>query len=250
MARIRSIKPEFWTSEQIAECSPNTRLLFIGMWSFADDSGVHPANVTRLKMEIFPGDSFTREEMMAMVDQLLKAGLIQEYSVKGEAFWRVTGWKHQKIDQPTYKFPLPDGNIPNTPNRRRTNDERSPNTQRMNGECSLLEGSGEDKEGGEFPAGLSPLAYARGILERQGLPLQGNQQVLAESIESFAKAKTVVTHAAAEQIERRMVAARERGEKVNKFWFTDGKYLEEEKPKPKPVISAADEMRRQLGILQ
>lgn len=31
MARIRSIKPEFWVSEQIGECSTNARLTFIGL---------------------------------------------------------------------------------------------------------------------------------------------------------------------------------------------------------------------------
>ena len=30
-----------WTSEQIVECSPIARLLFIGMWNFCDDGGNH-----------------------------------------------------------------------------------------------------------------------------------------------------------------------------------------------------------------
>jgi len=47
MARIRTIKPEFWVSEQVGECSPNARLLFIGMWNFCDDRGVHPAKPNR-----------------------------------------------------------------------------------------------------------------------------------------------------------------------------------------------------------
>ena len=42
MARIRTIKPEFWTSEQVVDCSPTARLLFIGLWNFCDDGGVHP----------------------------------------------------------------------------------------------------------------------------------------------------------------------------------------------------------------
>ena len=56
MARIRTIKPEFWTSDQVVECSFAARLLFIGMWNFCDDYGVHPASLRKLKMEIFPGD--------------------------------------------------------------------------------------------------------------------------------------------------------------------------------------------------
>ena len=38
--RIRSIKPEFWTSDDVAQHDWNTRLLFIGLWSYVDDNGV------------------------------------------------------------------------------------------------------------------------------------------------------------------------------------------------------------------
>lgn len=33
MARIRTIKPEFWTDEKIVECSFEARLMFIGMFN-------------------------------------------------------------------------------------------------------------------------------------------------------------------------------------------------------------------------
>lgn len=107
MARIRTIKPEFFTSEQVAECSPNARLLFIGMWVFCDDQGVHPASNARLKMEVFPGDDFTRDDVGAMVSELIAAQLLTEYESDGEKYWLVTGWKHQKIDKPSKKYPLP-----------------------------------------------------------------------------------------------------------------------------------------------
>ena len=42
MARIRTIKPEFWASEQVMDCKPVTRLLFIGLWNFVDDFGRAP----------------------------------------------------------------------------------------------------------------------------------------------------------------------------------------------------------------
>ena len=32
----------------------DARLLFIGLWTFCDDRGVHPASAKRIKMEIFP----------------------------------------------------------------------------------------------------------------------------------------------------------------------------------------------------
>jgi hypothetical protein len=107
MARIRSIKPEFWTSEQVVECSPTVRLLFIGLWNFCDDHGIHPASCLRLKMEVFPGDKCTERQIASWVGQLVKVGLLKSYVVDGKEFWIVTGWKHQKIEKPTYLYPLP-----------------------------------------------------------------------------------------------------------------------------------------------
>lgn len=136
MARIRSIKPSFWTSEQIVECSPNARLLFIGLLNFADDAGVHPASAARLKMEVFPGDGFSGTDVGAMVNELVTAGLVERYEVEARAYWRVTGWdRHQKIDQPTYLYPLPDGSIPSKI-RRRSAAPDSPDDQRTSAEDS------------------------------------------------------------------------------------------------------------------
>ncbi|MYN45926.1 hypothetical protein GTP23_12795 [Pseudoduganella sp. FT93W] len=108
MARIRTIKPEFWTSEQIAECSPTSRLLFIGIWNFCDDHGIHPASIKRLKMEVFPSDPIADADIQSMVSELEAAGLIQVYEIEGKQYWLVTGWaRHQKIEKPTYRHPLP-----------------------------------------------------------------------------------------------------------------------------------------------
>lgn len=112
MARIRSIKPEFFTSEQLAECSPNARLLFIGLWCFCDDYGVHPAKVFSLKMQVFPADPFTKEQIRTWIDELILHGLLVEYEIEGDQFWFVTGWdKHQKPDTKTGKWPRPSGEI-------------------------------------------------------------------------------------------------------------------------------------------
>lgn len=40
MARIRTIKPEFWEDEDIGKLPIPCRLFFIGCWNFADDYGV------------------------------------------------------------------------------------------------------------------------------------------------------------------------------------------------------------------
>lgn len=107
MARIRSIKPEFFTSEQVAECSTTARLLFVGLWCFCDDGGIHPYSVKRIKMEVFPGDDFTEEQVDSLLAELLSAKLLRSYVVAGQRFLIVTGWHHQRIDKPNCKYPPP-----------------------------------------------------------------------------------------------------------------------------------------------
>lgn len=122
MARIRSIKPDFWTSEQVMACSPVTRLLFIGMWNFADDHGRLPANPKTIKAQVFPGDEdITSENVRRMVDELSTNGLVMLYEVDNKQYLLITGWRHQKIDK------RQDARFPDPP---RTFDERSTNAPR------------------------------------------------------------------------------------------------------------------------
>jgi len=111
MARIRTVKPEFWTSEQVVECSRDARLLFIGMWNFCDDAGRHKASVIRLKLEVLAGDAVGDAEVTRWVRELIESELLIEYEIEGELYWQVTSWGHQKIDNPYIRFPGPDGTM-------------------------------------------------------------------------------------------------------------------------------------------
>ncbi|WP_256633887.1 hypothetical protein [Enterobacter hormaechei] len=99
MARIRTIKPEFWTDEKIVECSFEARLMFIGMFNFADDKGNLVRSPKRIKMQIFPADMIDCEPL---IKELSLAGLISEYSVNGVEYIHIDGFsKHQKINRPS-----------------------------------------------------------------------------------------------------------------------------------------------------
>ena len=54
MARIRTIKPEFWTDEDMAELSEPACLLAIGLLNYADDEGYFNANPKLIKAAVFP----------------------------------------------------------------------------------------------------------------------------------------------------------------------------------------------------
>ncbi len=93
MPKIRGIKPEFWTDEDIVELSIPARLLFIGLWNFACDNGHLQDKPRQLKMRILPGDDVKVGELL---DELVGSGRIA----------RESGWilvpkfsKHQRIDK-------------------------------------------------------------------------------------------------------------------------------------------------------
>ena len=70
MARIRTTKPEFWTSTQVMECSHSARLLFLGSWNFYDDAGRHTFDPKRLKAEVFPADAVSSTDVLGMLAEL------------------------------------------------------------------------------------------------------------------------------------------------------------------------------------
>ena len=82
MARIRSIKPDFWRSEQVLECSTNARLLFIGLWNFCDDAGRHRYSLKNIKAEVFPGDEIKLETIHGLLKELSRNSLIETYTVE------------------------------------------------------------------------------------------------------------------------------------------------------------------------
>ena len=112
MARHRTFKSEYWTSEQVIECDPITRLLFLGMWNFCDDGGVIKNSTKQLKVKILPGDAFSPEDIQRMLDELEANDLIHFFEVGKTSYIKVIGWDHQKIDRPTFKLPQPNGQIP------------------------------------------------------------------------------------------------------------------------------------------
>ncbi|MCF8703305.1 hypothetical protein Q0N40_07475 [Corynebacterium pseudokroppenstedtii] len=97
MPRIRTIKPEFWSSPGVTAMSAPARLTFIGMWNWADDSGKGTYNPRELMGFIFPND----EEMTVADFRLLCAEIrrhvaVRFYDVAGRHYYMIPSWKkHQ-----------------------------------------------------------------------------------------------------------------------------------------------------------
>ena len=108
MARIRTIKPKFWDDAKIGRISRDARLLYIGLWTFADDLGVVIADPVWLKSKIFPYDQIQIQQLKAWLEMLEKTGFISHLTVKSESFYYLpTFSRHQVINRPN----LDDANI-------------------------------------------------------------------------------------------------------------------------------------------
>ena len=93
MARARNIKPGFFKNELLAEMPPETRLLFMGLWCLADREGRFEDRPKKIKMELFPCDSFSIEDSLAL---LAKDGFLLRYEVDGKRYAQVVNFtKHQ-----------------------------------------------------------------------------------------------------------------------------------------------------------
>lgn len=107
MARIRSIKPSFWSNEDLAELSAWHRLCFIGLWNYADREGRLEDRPRRLKAGIFPFDDL---EMGQLLNGLQEKGFILRYAADGAAYIQVLNFlKHQrpKKDEHASLIPAP-----------------------------------------------------------------------------------------------------------------------------------------------
>lgn len=99
MARIRTIKPEFWVDDVMVELPFETRLLFIGLWNFADDEGFIEDKPKRLKMQIFPADDVLIEDSLSA---LVQSGRLHAFDSDQGPILQVANWgRHQRINRAT-----------------------------------------------------------------------------------------------------------------------------------------------------
>lgn len=150
MARIRTIKPSYFTSLTVADIKdPWARILFPGLWTHADDEGRMLDDARLIRAAVFPLEEFTVADIDAMIDTLASLRLVTRYTVGGRRYLFVNGWKeHQKIDRPKpSELPPPDDPEAVIIPAPCTFDEASTNGQRTIDDQSLLERKGKEGKG-------------------------------------------------------------------------------------------------------
>lgn len=107
--RIRSIKPEFFKDEDLAELNPLARLLFQGLWCMADREGRLEDRPRRIKAEILPYDECDIESLLG---SLANAGFINRYSKGFVRCIQIKSFLRHQIpnrDEAQSELPSPEG---------------------------------------------------------------------------------------------------------------------------------------------
>jgi len=105
MPRRRMVDPQIWRNEKIGSLPDTGRLLFIGIFSQADDDGRLKASPLYLMANIFPYDKDkTEEDVKRLRDRCAELGLIRLYTNSNEEYLDIPGWlEHQQIRKDRYE---------------------------------------------------------------------------------------------------------------------------------------------------
>jgi hypothetical protein len=100
VARIRSIKPEFWDDEDLADLPRDARLLYIGTWNQADEHGRLRGNPKWIKGQVFPyDDDLDVDDIDRLLKLLDEHGKVVRYTVGGKAYMFLPNLdRHQRLE--------------------------------------------------------------------------------------------------------------------------------------------------------
>lgn len=141
MARIRTIKPEFFTSEDIVALTPLARLFYVSLWCEADREGRLSWRKGTLKQRYLPADDCSID---LLANELEAAGLIVIYEVDGKLYAEIPSFKtHQVINNRESESAIP---------------------PRVKVACTRVQGEGkEGKEGKERKEGKDASSTPDGV---------------------------------------------------------------------------------------
>ncbi|MEU1149360.1 hypothetical protein ACFYO9_29160 [Streptomyces sp. NPDC005863] len=171
MARIRTIKPEAFESEDLASVSLTAERTFFGLLTQADDSGRHrdhPAIIAGRLWALRP--EHTATHVARDLDELASAGLVCRYTgCDGRTWLHIVTWdQHQKINKATAS------RLPRCPSHHtrqhcgKCQGAACPSTRAEASPSEVLAPPGELPEGSRSPQGglRSPVTRAAGTPER------------------------------------------------------------------------------------
>lgn len=121
MARIRSIKPEYWGDFETAErLSRDARLLYVALWNFCDEHARMAGDARYVKGHCFPyDDDLDAAAVTALLDELERVGNVVRYTVDQAPYLFLPNLhKHQRLEPAKVPSRLPPPPEPDSSERR------------------------------------------------------------------------------------------------------------------------------------
>lgn len=158
MARIRTIKPEFFRSPDTAKVSFEGRLFYQALWCWADDFGIGETNINGLLGFAFcDDDEMSAQDVRRFCAEVARHYAVTFYTVRGRHYYAIPSWdKHQKTERRSErrKHPTPDDPESAPDLRFYSGAESAPQMQRETGAKAALEqgnrGTGEQSSSSEI----------------------------------------------------------------------------------------------------
>jgi len=155
MPTRRMIEPAIWQSESMGRLTIRQRLMFIGMFSNADDQGRLRASAPVIRSMIFPFDDISLSEVESDIMAIEREKCIMLYTVEGPRYAQVTNWWKYQQHQWAYPSLIPKADEWSDSLRFRQNNEvitenwreKSPSIDqyRIDTRKALGKGLGKDK---------------------------------------------------------------------------------------------------------
>ncbi len=104
--RARNIKPGFFQNDELSDLIPLARILFAGLWCFADREGRFEWKPKKIKALILPYDKCN---VMSLLDALAQKNFILRYEIDGNDYgWIPTFLEHQNPHPHEKKSRIPE----------------------------------------------------------------------------------------------------------------------------------------------
>lgn len=159
MARIRSVKPEFWLDRSFVRKVPNrdARMLYQALWNIADEHGRLGGDPHYVKGQCFPyqeDDDLTPVVIDKLLDELAHAGKVVRYEADGDPYLFLPNLhKHQRLESGKVPSRLPPPPDPDDPGPGAKNSKPGPDS-------SAPSTDGSAQNSGQGCEKLSPQVHA------------------------------------------------------------------------------------------
>lgn len=160
MARIRSVKPEFWDDRKLAKrTTRDARLLYIALWNLADEHARLNGDPQWIKGQVFPyDDDLDIPAVEALIKELAALQRVLMYEADGDPYLFLPKLaQHQRLEPEKVRSRIPDPPPPGSPNG--SSESRALPSE----PCADLSERGADES--EQDADKPALLYVAGSME-------------------------------------------------------------------------------------